>query len=434
MSASAIAIVVPGFTGHLNPMLVLARALQRRGHRIVVLSVLDAEAKVRRAGLEFSAIAVPEFGPGEWDRLTARIGTMSGYKASLFAGNWLGRFARGILRDLPGIISRERFDGMVMDQVSVGPENVCAAMGLPLAVASCALSFHMEMGVPPCMFSWPFQSSLSSRVRNLLGYLMANATGGRVLWEVVPFRIRHKLPPMKFHHINELPPSLVQVAQQPAFFDFPRRGLPRKFHYTGPWIDPSAREDSSPGFPWERLDGRPLIYASLGTLQNQLQQVFRIIAEASAGLDAQLVIALGRETTIMPSNLAGDPILAGYAPQLPLLKRASLTICHGGLNTVLESLSEGVPLIALPITHDQPGVAARIRHLGVGEFLRIKTLNSLELRDTIRRLLSTASYRENARRCAVEIRRQDGPELAAELIERAFITRQPVLGENPPPR
>jgi UDP:flavonoid glycosyltransferase YjiC (YdhE family) len=47
-------------------------------------------------------------------------------------------------------------------------------------------------------------------------------------------------------------------------------------------------------FPWERLDpDRPLVYASMGTLQNGILRTFRMIAEACAGLGVQLVISLG---------------------------------------------------------------------------------------------------------------------------------------------
>ena len=62
--------------------------------------------------------------------------------------------------------------------------------------------------------------------------------------------------------------------------------------------------------------------------------------------------------------LAGDPLVVHFAPQLEILTRAALVITHAGLNTVLESLSEGVPLVALPLGNDQPGVAARLKARG----------------------------------------------------------------------
>jgi UDP:flavonoid glycosyltransferase YjiC (YdhE family) len=67
------------------------------------------------------------------------------------------------------------------------------------------------------------------------------------------------------------------------------------------------------------------------------------------------------------------------------------------LNTVLESLTNGVPLVALPVTNDQPGVAARIRTKGVGDFLTNSELSAERLKDLIQRVLSDPKYRENAK-------------------------------------
>lgn len=250
-------------------------------------------------------------------------------------------------------------------------------------------------------------------------------TGMPVAREVAPYRFRHRLRPMGFHYVNELRPSLVQVAQQPAGFDFPRRHLPDHFHYTGPWIDEHSGGIGQK-FPWERLDGRPIIYASLGTLQNRLTSAFQIIAGACAGLDVQLVLALGREGAALNGGLPGNPITVDYAPQLALVRRATLVITHGGLNTVLECLRAGVPMIALPITNDQPGVAARMRQIGVGEFILIGRVTVPALRQAVLSVLGSTEYRERAQSFAGELQRIDGPGTAAALIETAFATRQRV--------
>ena len=415
------AILVPAYTGHLNPMAVLGRALQQRGHRVAVISALEAESMVRSRGLEFIPIAGAEFPRGEWDRTTAQMAELFGWQASRFAGHWLRRFARGILRDLPEIVGRERFDGVVMDQIAIGGESVCAALRLPMAVACCSLLGHAESRVPPVVFSWPCRASLPFRLRNLVGQFMLMSTGWPVVLELTPFRRKHKLPRLKYSHGNEIPPSLVQVAQTPAFFDFPRRHLPDHFHYTGPWLDGENGNDGK--FPWSQLDGRPLIYASFGTLQNRLHHAFRMVAEACAGLEAQLVLTLGRKGAAIPADFPGDPILVDYAPQPALLRRARLVITHAGLNTTLECLSEGVPLIAIPITNDQPGVAARIARLGAGEFIPIRKLTASNLRAAVRRGLGALTYRSRARDCAHEIALLRGPARAAELIEVALTTR-----------
>ena len=423
------ALVVPGYTGHLNPMIVLGRELQRRGHRVALVSPMEAESKARQAGLEFIPIATKEFPNGEWARTTAEMGTLLGWKATRFAGRICARFACGILRELPGIVAREPFDGIVMDQISIGAECVCGAMGMPLAVACSALLMHEESRIPPIIFNWPYRDGLRFRVRNLGAQFLFNQTGWPVLLAVSRYRHQHKLGQMAFNHMSRMPPSLVHVAQTPVFFDFPRNRLPAHFHYTGPWIEPVTNGEAE-DFPWSRLDGRPLIYASLGTLQNGIEQIFRIIAEGCAGLDTQLVIALGRRGAVAPGELPGNPVVVGYAPQQALLKRANLVITHAGLNTTLEALSEGLPLVALPIANDQPAVAARIRHHGLGEFIPMRELSAPRLREAVGGVLATKSYREKAERCAEEIGRLNGLAQAAELIEAAFKTRQPVNRKN----
>ena len=165
--------------------------------------------------------------------------------------------------------------------------------------------------------------------------------------------------------------SLAQICQQPAEFEFPRQVLPDCFHFTGSFSNPQSRE--SVPFPYERLTGQPLVYASLGTVQNRLLWIFEAIAEACQDLDVQLVIALGggASSDSLP-ELSGKAIAVGYAPQLELLPKAALTITHAGMNTTLESLSNGVPMVAIPITNDQPGVAARIAWTGTGEVIPLE--------------------------------------------------------------
>ena len=73
--------------------------------------------------------------------------------------------------------------------------------------------------------------------------------------------------------------KLAQIAQLPEALEFDVPGKPAILHYTGPFVD--ARQRPAVEFPWERLDGRPLIYASLGTMQNGSEAIFRTIAEGA---------------------------------------------------------------------------------------------------------------------------------------------------------
>jgi MGT family glycosyltransferase len=162
-----------------------------------------------------------------------------------------------------------------------------------------------------------------------------------------------------------------------------------------------------------------LIYASLGTLVNRVASMFRVIAEACDGLEAQLVISTGNGVSPEAlGNLPGDPIVVSYAPQMDLLRRATLAVTHAGLNTVLEALSTGLPMVAIPVTNDQPGVAARLAWIGAGEAIPNTKVTLEGLRAAVVRVRSDPSYRAAAERVRDAIKAGGGAPRAAELIEQ----------------
>jgi zeaxanthin glucosyltransferase len=105
---------------------------------------------------------------------------------------------------------------------------------------------------------------------------------------------------------------------------------------------------------------------------------------------------------------------------LELLKRASVCITHAGLNTALEALAQGVPQVAIPVTVDQPGVAARIAEKKTGLFVPLKELNVSRLTLLLDQVLNDSAYRDSARYFQKVIADTNGPSEAADLLERAF--------------
>jgi UDP:flavonoid glycosyltransferase YjiC (YdhE family) len=85
----------------------------------------------------------------------------------------------------------------------------------------------------------------------------------------------------------------------------------------------------------------------MGSIINERAGLFHKIAEACRTFDVQLVISHGVSENESLARLPGSPLVVKYAPQLELLKRATLTITHGGLNTTLESLGNAVPIVAV---------------------------------------------------------------------------------------
>lgn len=416
-----IGLVVPDYTGQLSPMATLGRELLRRGHRVTLVSLPDAGTKSFTAQFTFAPFGEREFPVGSLASFSEEQGRLTGLAAIRFIVRGYVREVEVLLRDLPILVEQHGIDALLVDQVYGAGNTVAEHLGIPVVNVCNALALNTEPGVPPFMTAWPYSPSPLARVRNVLGDHVIAWVIRPVLQRINERRVAWGLP--RINGVND-GSDLAQITQQPPFFDFPRTRLPDSFHYTGPFHDKDSTEPVS--FPWEKLDDRPLVYASMGTLQNRLPHVFQAIAEACTGLDAQLVISLGSTDVEAPTGLAGNPIVVRYAPQLDLLARASLVITHAGINTALESLAHGVPMVALPVGNDQPGVAARLKYLGVGEFIPVHKVTPARLRAAIDKVNGDPAYRTNAQNRQRQIAELDGVRRAADIAEEAFRTHRPV--------
>jgi zeaxanthin glucosyltransferase len=416
-------LICPELSGHLNPMTTLGRELKRRGHRVTLIGRPDAQAKTESAGLEFAVVGEEAFPVGSLARTTAELGRLSGLSAIRFTGELLRRAAVTILDEASVAISRVGVDALLVDQVTPAGETVAEMLNLPFLSVCNALALNPDPALPPAVTPWRYRRGAIWRVRNAFGDTILRWAARPILNEINARRVRHGLPP-RGGQVSESS-GLAQIAQQPAFFDYPRERLAENFHYTGPWH--AIESGNKLEFPWDRLDGRPLIYASMGTLQNRQGPIFEAIASACAGLDAQVVLSLGSRDPGLELSLEGRPIVVPFAPQLELLRRAALTITHAGLNTALESLAQGVPMVAIPITNDQPGAASRLEWLGVARVVPPSRLTVQRLHAAAKSVLTERHYRARAQQWKAEIARVDGVKVAADIVEEAIETRQKVL-------
>jgi zeaxanthin glucosyltransferase len=102
------------------------------------------------------------------------------------------------------------------------------------------------------------------------------------------------------------------------------------------------------------------------------------------------------------------------------LKLASVCITHSGVNTVLESLAQGVPQVAIPVTFDQPGIAARIAYHKTGVVTSLDKLTADHLSTLLSEVLNDFTYRDNARKLEKAIAEANGLSVAADLVEESL--------------
>ncbi|MEM1168896.1 MAG: nucleotide disphospho-sugar-binding domain-containing protein [Cyanobacteria bacterium P01_H01_bin.35] len=400
----------------------MGHELKTRGHRVSLIGIPDIRAKAEIAELEFIQVGEKEFPTGSLKKIFSPMKKLKGVAAERYLNNQAIKEVALVLNETPALIQEAGVEALLVDQISAG-SRIARFLNLPYITICNAMHTNREITIPPFNTLWQYNQAWWALLRNQLGYKMLD-----ILWTPNPKtlaeyqQIFNKFNSSKLSNYS----SLAILSQMLSEFDFPRQRLPQRFHYVGS-IQNEALVSDIP-FPWEKLTGEPLIYASMGTAANQYVDVFEKIATACEGLDIQLVMSLGGN--LRPEDLPELPtntIVVNYAPQLKLLQKASLTITHAGMNSTLESLVNGVPMVAIPVIYDQPGIASRIVWTGVGEAIALKSVNVSRLRKAITKVLTEDTYKQNANRLKEASKQAGGVTRAADIIEQAVATGEPVL-------
>ena len=404
-------------TGHLNPFILLSQQLRDQGHKITFFDKPKIEDQVRQAGLEFFPIG------GNISPFKGKGPTVdnASFRSDLSTLRFnLKRVAHDLeiyLQDTPSALMRTGVDVLLIDEIALTGPTVAQALRLPYFIISTSVPHNFGWDAFPPFSGYRYSTSWLSGLQNALLEISALRMRGPIRRVLDEYRRQFGLGSGR--EVARLFPALAQITQLPQCLDFPRTKLPSNFYYTGPFINRAARPHVE--FPWNRLNGRPIIYASLGTTRNVLPTVFRHIAEACHDLDLQLVISLGgRFDPEMFADLPGNPLVTRYAPQLELLKLAKIVITHGGSNTVFEALMEGKPMVAIPLALDQPAIAARLTRLRIAEVLPVMRLSAKRIRTAVTKLLTDPSYRDAAVEMQSKLQSLHGLEHAVEVIEKAL--------------
>jgi zeaxanthin glucosyltransferase len=409
----------PPLPSHLFFAASVGRELLRRGHTVIQIGLRDAQTAIEQQGVPYAPIGERDHPRGEVTRFRDELAKSKGIAGIRLAMDAVTRMNTTVFHELPGILDTFRADMLIADQAEPAAGTVADHLSLRWVTICNGLPIHRERSVPPYFTNWDFRPDWVGQLRNGLGYACFDRITSRIRRGVTSQRRQWRLP--KYTHVDEANSQWLQISQLVKEFDFPRTQLPEYFYYTGPF-----RRETYNGveFPWHRLTGRPVIYASLGTLQNGLLHVFRIIAEACKDLGHDLVLSVGTETDLDElGELPGSPVVVGFAPQMEILEISRVFITHAGLNSVQEALLYGVPCVAIPITSDQGGVAARLSRLGAGESLNVRRLTPEKVRATLRHILDTPSYRSEAGRLQKVVAASGGVSQAVDLIEQALEVR-----------
>jgi MGT family glycosyltransferase len=424
-------------TGHVVPMLPLARELSARGHEVHWYTGAVYRPQVEAAGAVHHPIRRAEDFGGQtigeaFPELLGLTGIAMVRQAfqRVFIAN-----APGMLEDCQEIVAEHPADAILSEPLFVAARWLHELGGPPWAtLGETMLGTYSRDTAPVGPGLFPMRGPLGP-LRNRV----MNAVHRRVLFAPVTERYeqarqRVGLPQLGLSFIDTFIGSFLYLQSTVPSFEYPRRDLPAHLHFIGPLLPPATDEFEPPDW-WGELAGRRVALVTQGTVATDPRHLLAPTLDALRDESAVVVATTGGDPAAVLHAIGGPlPVnarLERFVPYAELMPHVDTLITNGGYGTVQHALAHGAPIVVAGATEDKPEIAARIAWSGAGIRLRAQSPTPERIRDAMRAVSGESSFRTRAREVAAEMRHYDAPRTGAELLEALARSGQPVTSSTP---
>ncbi len=375
--------------GHTNPTLGVVRALTQRGHEVLYYSYEPFREKIEAAGAKFLSCEAYDAQMHLTEEEGARVGSDIALSTKVLVDTTLAL-------DSPvcAEMARLKPDCIVADSMAVWGKAVARKLGIPFVCSTTTFAFNKHSA-----------KIMKQSIGELFTMLFALPKVNRHIK-----RLQNQGYPVKsvldLMQSDENTETIVYTSSQ---FQPCAETFSDKFAFVGPSIRPAGEEIQK--------TREKLIYISMGTVNNDMLPLYQACIEAFRNSPYQVILSAGSKIPAeafgeLPANISVFPSV----DQIAVLQKADIFLSHCGMNSASESLYFGVPLVMLPRTSEQKGVAARIAQLGAG--VHLEKTRSDAIRKRVEQVLNTPSYGDNARKIGAGFRGCGGAEAAADKIEQ----------------
>ncbi|MDI4238429.1 glycosyltransferase [Bradyrhizobium sp. Arg237L] len=415
-------------TGHLNPLLAVARGLIDERHDVTFLTGSVLRSRVEAIGAGFRSLpaaadldlrkfdeAVPELKnmePGlQWLRVALErifVDTMPAQHAGL------QQLVHELQPDV--IVGDDMFFGVLPmalgSRANRPPVVLCGTSVLHSSRDDGAPLF---LGLPPATT----QAERDNYAVIAKEYdSVVNEPATRRINELLAELGARPLPTVLFEAVVELADAYLQLSV--PSFEFPRK-LPSTVHFVG---RPPIIPNQAPVPPWAGdLDGtRKVVLVTQGTVANH--DFGLLVAPTLAALadepDLLVVVTTGgRPVDAIPGPIPSNARVSSYLPFEWILGKTDVFVTNGGYGSVNQAMSFGIPIVSAGLTEDKADVNARIAWSGVGINLATNQPDPRVLREAVRTVLEKPGYRMRAASMADEFAKRDTRSLIVRIINEA---------------
>lgn len=206
------------------------------------------------------------------------------------------------------------------------------------------------------------------------------------------------------------------LALFPEWFAAPQPDWPANVRLTGFPLEDLKDQIALPGelAAFVAAGSPPVLFAP-GTGNAQSHKFFEAGLRACEELNLRVLFsARFRET--LPSPLPGWALAFDYAPFSVLLPRVAAIVHHGGIGTMSQAFAAGVPQLVMPMSHDQPDNAARMKRLGCGRVITPRRFTAVNVARELRNLLDDEDVKTKCAGIAVRCSRESPASIATEAL------------------
>lgn len=373
--------------GHINPTLGVVNELVSRGDEVRYYSYNSMREKIELAGATF--VSCDEYDAEQ--KLSAkdsvRVGKDIAFSTKILVDTTLALDDR-VCREM------EEFkpDCIVADSMALWGKVIALKLGIPYVSSTTTFAFNqysariMKQGVGDLFRMFFAMPKISGQVK----------------------RLREKGYPVKsiLDIIGNDADTHTVVYTSPEFQPCSET-FSDKYVFVGPSIRNATEEMEK--------KREKLVYISMGTVNNDMMPFYKTCIAALSDTDYQVIMSVGNLVPIdslgdLPENISVFP----HVDQIAVLKQADVFVSHCGMNSVSESLYFEVPLVMVPQTTEQKGVAERVLQFGAG--IKLDKMDAPSVLNAVNKVLSGNIYKMKAAEIAEGFKRCSGVKGAADKI------------------
>ncbi|MDD6571246.1 MAG: glycosyltransferase [Thermoflexaceae bacterium] len=375
--------------GHVNPTIAVVTELVKRGHRVRYYSVEEFQGKIENAGAEFVDIA--PYMPPAPDNLDKKVGKDFAALIEMVVDT---TFALSDIMEAE--IKEFQPDCIVSDSVCFWGKLFAGKYNIHFICSTTTMAFNQYT---------------ARLMKQGLGEIVRMFTGMPRIQAKMKLLNENGYPAENFVSIIQNDNETNTIVYTSRKFQPMVETFSDRYVFVGPSV--------ANIYPRGEKKERPQVYISLGTVLNNNVAFYKECIDALKDMECNVVISAGRNTDIgalgeIPDSFTVEP----YVNQLEVLADSDVFVTHCGMNSVTESLYNGVPMVLFPQHSEENAVAIRTEELGAG--VRLKKGKTKLIRKAVEEVLSNEKYRKVAQEIGDDFRQCGGAVMAAQFIERVI--------------